>query len=392
MSSNTRRDRAVDLGAGHRLRDRRRVPRQGHGARGHLSAPRDLRRRRRPDHEQLRREGGRRQGDARRDARPGRQPRPRQRVSHRRSGQADRERTRRCRPATSASISRGSTTCASSRRATARRRPRPACAPATTSASSTTCRRARCRCSKACAGCAARRARRSRSRSSAATPTDPHVVELTREAIPTTDVTGTDRRAGRRLPAHRGRRPRTRPTRRRRRSPISSKSGASKLIVDVRRTSGGSLDGGIALARLFVGKRHAGHARNDAARAAKRLPRAAGDGSDHAADDAARRHRHVGRRRALRVGARRQQARRPHRRAHDRPRRRSRSWCKLPDGSGLWLTTTRYLTPAGTPLHEKGLEPTVAVDEPDVEFGQPAPTTDPILDKALERLGQKKAA
>ena len=38
------------------------------------------------------------------------------------------------------------------------------------------------------------------------------------------------------------------------------------------------------------------------------------------------------------------------------------------------------------------LEPTVAVDEPDVEFGQPAPTTDPILDKALERLGQKKAA
>jgi len=65
---------------------------------------------------------------------------------------------------------------------------------------------------------------------------------------------------------------------------------------------------------------------------------------------------------------------------------------RLPDGSGLWLTTTRFLTPAGGPLHEKGLEPTVAVDEPDVEFGQPAPTTDPILDKALERLGQKKAA
>ena len=65
---------------------------------------------------------------------------------------------------------------------------------------------------------------------------------------------------------------------------------------------------------------------------------------------------------------------------------------RLPDGSGLWLTTTRFLTPSASPLHEKGLEPTVAVDEPDVEFGQPAPTTDPILDKALERLGQKKAA
>ncbi len=66
---------------------------------------------------------------------------------------------------------------------------------------------------------------------------------------------------------------------------------------------------------------------------------------------------------------------------------------RLPDGAGLWLSTTRYLTPAGTPLHEKGLEPTVPVDEPDVvEFGQQAPTTDPILDKALERLTEKKAA
>ena len=65
---------------------------------------------------------------------------------------------------------------------------------------------------------------------------------------------------------------------------------------------------------------------------------------------------------------------------------------KLPDGSGLWLTTTRYPTPAGEPLHEKGLEPTVLVDQPDVEFGQPVPADDPVLDKALERLAPKKAA
>src|SRR5438093_1156005 len=70
----------------------------------------------------------------------------------------------------------------------------------------------------------------------------------------------------------------------------------------------------------------------------------------------------------------------------------SQKLVRLPDGAGLWLSTTRYLTPAGTPLHEKGLEPTVPVDEPDVEFGAPAPTTDPILDKALERLTEKKAA
>jgi len=65
---------------------------------------------------------------------------------------------------------------------------------------------------------------------------------------------------------------------------------------------------------------------------------------------------------------------------------------KLPDGSGLWLTTTKFLTAAGTPLHEKGLEPTVVVDEPDVEFGQPAPVDDPILQKALEIVAEKKAA
>ena len=65
---------------------------------------------------------------------------------------------------------------------------------------------------------------------------------------------------------------------------------------------------------------------------------------------------------------------------------------KLPDGSGLWLTTTRYLTPDGNPLHERGLEPTVAVDEPDVEFGQTPPPGDPALDKALERVKTKKAA
>jgi len=32
------------------------------------------------------------------------------------------------------------------------------------------------------------------------------------------------------------------------------------------------------------------------------------------------------------------------------------------------------------------------VDEPDVEFGQPPPAGDPLLDKALERVRLKKAA
>jgi len=66
---------------------------------------------------------------------------------------------------------------------------------------------------------------------------------------------------------------------------------------------------------------------------------------------------------------------------------------RLPDGSGLWLSTTRYLTPGGTPLHEKGITPDLEVAEPDVDFGEKAPDTDPILDKALERVaGAVKAA
>lgn len=59
---------------------------------------------------------------------------------------------------------------------------------------------------------------------------------------------------------------------------------------------------------------------------------------------------------------------------------------RLPDGSGLWLTYARFLTPAGKPLHGQGVEPGVAVEEPDVEFGAEPPATDPILTKALEAV------
>jgi len=59
----------------------------------------------------------------------------------------------------------------------------------------------------------------------------------------------------------------------------------------------------------------------------------------------------------------------------------------------LWLSTVRYLTPAGTAIEEKGLTPDVEVAEPDIEFGAALPAQDPILDKALERIaGAAKAA
>jgi carboxyl-terminal processing protease len=65
---------------------------------------------------------------------------------------------------------------------------------------------------------------------------------------------------------------------------------------------------------------------------------------------------------------------------------------RLPDGSGLMLTHLFYLTPGGSAIHEKGLIPEIGVEQPDVDFGQPAPAKDATLDKAIESLTQKAAA
>ena len=59
---------------------------------------------------------------------------------------------------------------------------------------------------------------------------------------------------------------------------------------------------------------------------------------------------------------------------------------RLPDGRGLWLTYARYLTPAGEIIQGRGLTPDLAVDEPDVDFDQPRPATDAVLDAAVARI------
>ena len=65
---------------------------------------------------------------------------------------------------------------------------------------------------------------------------------------------------------------------------------------------------------------------------------------------------------------------------------------KLPDGSGLLISNLRYLTPKSAPLHERGLQPDVVVDEPDVEFGAAPPPGDKALDAAVAHLASKAAA
>jgi carboxyl-terminal processing protease len=218
---------------------------------------------------------------------------------------------------------------------------------------------------------------------------DPHVVELTREEALAMDVSGRIAAPGVGYiriasigPATAGQV----------KSTIADlqKSGATKLIVDVRRTSGGPLDSGLTIARLFVGKGTLAQ-RETKGTEKETIVASAGDGAitapttlliDTGTTGAAELFASAlaGNNRADLIGER------------TIGRAALQKLVKLPDGSGLWLSTTKYLTPTGAPLHGKGLEPAVAVDEPDVEFGQPAPATDPVLDKAIEGLTQKKAA
>jgi len=170
-----------------------------------------------------------------------------------------------------------------------------------------------------------------------------------------------------------------------------TKNGATKLVVDVRRVSTGSLDDGLAIARLFVSNGTLA-VREAKSGTRETIAAGAGDGSitqpaavliDTGTSGAAEVFAAAlaGNTRADLVGER------------TIGRAATQKLFKLPDGSGLWLSTIRYLTPTGTSLHEKGLEPTVAVDEPDVtEFGAQPPAGDPVLDKAIERLSEKKAA
>jgi carboxyl-terminal processing protease len=218
---------------------------------------------------------------------------------------------------------------------------------------------------------------------------DPHVIDLVRAPVPAGDITGRIAAPGvgyvRITAIANG-------TAGRLRTQIQdlTKNGAAKWIIDIRRTSGGQLETGLELARLFVAsgtlamREIRGGARDT-------IAAAAGDGTitqpavllvDAGTSAAAELFASalVGNKRAELIGE------------HTIGRAAMQKLVKLPDGAGLWLSTSRYLTPSGAPLHEKGLEPTVAVDEPDVEFGQTSPPGDPVFDKALERLTEKKAA
>ncbi|MGE5244240.1 MAG: S41 family peptidase [Betaproteobacteria bacterium] len=221
---------------------------------------------------------------------------------------------------------------------------------------------------------------------------DPHVVELTREAMPDPEVTGRIAAPGVgyvRIPEFEQR------TAEQVKAEVArlKKEGAAKLLVDIRQASSGVPASGLSVARLFVGTGTLAILESKRGDSVERetIAAAPGDGSitdpvtvliDTGSSGAAELFASalVGNHRADLVGER------------TIGRVAVQKLITLPDGSGLWLSTGRYLQPDGSALHEKGLEPTVAVDEPEVEFGQPAPTADPIFEKALASATGKGAA
>ena len=181
-----------------------------------------------------------------------------------------------------------------------------------------------------------------------------------------------------------------------------AKTGAARYVIDLRGTSRGDLDTGLEAARLFVRSATLGvkvsrdpSARADAKDKTRKdtIAAQANDGAITApvvllidsgtsgpaelfaaALDGNNRADLVGERTIGRVA--RQQL------------------VKLPDGSGLLLTSVRYLSPSSVAIHEKGLTPDLLVSEPDVDFGADPPAGDAALEKAIERLTTpaKKAA
>jgi carboxyl-terminal processing protease len=168
-----------------------------------------------------------------------------------------------------------------------------------------------------------------------------------------------------------------------------AKAGAKTLVIDIRRTAEGPMENGHAAARAFVKSGTLGiKASRETANARETIAARSGDGTIDlpvtllvttgtagaaelfaAALDGNDRAQLVGERTLGRAGI--------------------QKLVKLPESRALWLTYARYLTPAGEPIHGRGLQPDVQVEDPDVEFGATQGPNDPILDAALERIRAK---
>jgi carboxyl-terminal processing protease len=169
-----------------------------------------------------------------------------------------------------------------------------------------------------------------------------------------------------------------------------ARTGAARYVIDLRGASKGDIDDGLGAARLFV-KTGTLAIRETKGNMKEPVAAQTGDGAITApvvllVDQSTARAGEVfaaaldGNKRAEMIGE------------HTLGSAARQRLVKLPDGSAMLLSYLRYLTPGGEVIHEKGLQPEVPVDEPDVEFGAPAPTTDVTLQRALQYFSEKKAA
>lgn len=214
---------------------------------------------------------------------------------------------------------------------------------------------------------------------------DPHELEVTRERITTPEMTSrmADGPTGyvRVLEFTKDS-----PTRLKQAIDALSKTKATRFLIDIRGTARGDLDDGIATARLFVksGTLASRQTKGDKREA---VTTGAGDGAiaapvvllvDQGTAGAAEIFAAAlsGNQRAALVGE------------QTLGRAARQQLIRLPDGSALFVSTVRYLTPKGEVIHEKGLQPDDAVEQPEVEFGAEAPTVDATLQKGLERIAK----
>jgi carboxyl-terminal processing protease len=214
---------------------------------------------------------------------------------------------------------------------------------------------------------------------------DPHPIDLVRERPVAVDITSRMADAGTgyiRIPEFTS----NTPSRLKQAIDAVTKTGAQRLIVDLRGTARGDLDEGVNAARLFVRDKTLA-IRTTRTNQREVIAGQPGDGAvtlktallvDPGTSSAAEVFAAAlaDADRAELVGT------------NTLGRAARQRLVKLPDQSGLWLTYVRYLTPANDPIHENGLEPDVAVEYPDIEIGAAPPTPDPWLQKALERLSK----
>jgi carboxyl-terminal processing protease len=217
---------------------------------------------------------------------------------------------------------------------------------------------------------------------------DPHELTLTRERTSSPDVTSRMADAGAGYIRVTEFRPDT-GAKVRQAAEALARSGATHYVIDLRGTSRGDLDNGVAAARVFV--RAGALAIKQTKQQKESISAQSGDGAITArtvllvdtgtagaaevfaaALDSNQRAELIGERTVGRAARQR--------------------LTRLPDGSGLLLTAERYFSPSTGDIHEKGLTPDIDVESPEVEFGQPAPTADRFLERAIQYFAEKKAA